>query len=156
MSFSRRRLSTRHEGLWRHTIPEVLYSRTSGLHVLVILIYTRNCEKYGGARLARVGITFEDLLKASMACLQRRIERDYKEHRPFSKECSKNSLLLQTTNFPITRDFPMQTNINIYSRIQSSFTFFKPRPTQLRSLALEYVFLAAFNRFVTILSTFWR
>ena len=35
-SFSRRRLGTRHEGLWRHTIPEVLDSRTSGLHVWVI------------------------------------------------------------------------------------------------------------------------
>ena len=45
--------------------------------------------------MARVGITFENLLKASMASLQRRTERDYKEHRPFSKECSKIILLLQ-------------------------------------------------------------
>ena len=35
-SFSRRRLGTRHEGLWRHTIPEVLDSSTSGIHVWVI------------------------------------------------------------------------------------------------------------------------
>ena len=32
-------------------------------------IYTKQCEKYGGARVARVDITFEDLLKAVMASL---------------------------------------------------------------------------------------
>ena len=36
VSFSRRRLGTRREGLWRQTIPEVLDSMTSGLHVLAI------------------------------------------------------------------------------------------------------------------------
>ena len=67
------------DGAWAHdtrgsgdTIPEVLDSRTSGLHVLVIKsIQNTVTIKYGGTQVARVGITFKDLLtcKASMASL---------------------------------------------------------------------------------------
>ena len=115
--------------------------------------------------MARVGITFEDLLKASMA-----------SHHVEQKETIKNIVLLVKNALKYftaaNHELPNYTRLSsannflgrnettatrpINSRILSSFTFFKQRPTQLRSLALEYVFLAAYNRFVTILSTFWR
>ena len=70
VSFSRRRLGTRHEGLWRHTIPEVLDSRTSGLHVWVIRFILNTVWKIWWRSSSRGGITFEELFKALVAFLR--------------------------------------------------------------------------------------
>ena len=105
MSFSRRRLGTRHEGLWRHTIPEVLDSSTSGLHVWVIrsiLNTVKNMaalQQSGRNHIRRVIQSFSGLPS-------RRTERDYKEHCRFTEERSLKkftsfgkSLIFQFTLF---------------------------------------------------------
>ena len=100
-SFSRRRLGTRHEGLWRHTFPEVLDSRTSGLHVRVIrfILSMAALQQSGRNHIRRVIQSFSGLPS-------RRTERGYKEHCRFTEERSLKkftsfgkSLIFQFTLF---------------------------------------------------------
>ena len=101
VSFSRRRLGTRHEGLWRHTIPEVLDSRTSGIHVRVIMFILSMAalQQSGRNHIRRVIQSFSGLPS-------RRTERGYKEHCRFTEERSLKkftsfgkSLIFQFTLF---------------------------------------------------------